>query len=114
MKTGLRAPAVLALALALSTPIVRAASDEDRAAFREAYAEYNTHIEQGDYQAALQSAQQALTLGKAVFGEDSKNYASLNHNYGTTQLKAVQAKEGFATLRSLLPLYETLYGKDSL
>lgn len=89
------------------------AADSDPAKLKEAYSQYRSLFEQGNYSASLPYAKQALEIGKAISGNRSKNTATLSHNYGINLLRAHKAKEAGEVLSETIELYKEIYGNQA-
>jgi TonB family protein len=108
-------PAVISLAIAcLYIAPVYAATEEEKASFKQVYADYNAAVDRRDLKAALALAEQVLPLGKAVFGEGSKSLAALTHNYGNMLLKNGEPKRALSVLLDVVKLYAKVHDDAAL
>ncbi|MCL1037604.1 TonB family protein [Shewanella submarina] len=112
-------PIILAVAIATLPCTVQAETS-----FSDAYAAYQSAVENSDAAEQLKQAKLAFELGKAKFGESHINSANLAMNYA----KAIELRENFSIrnasgeeflkpseLRALaLGIYEAEYGKEAL
>ncbi|MBD3648210.1 MAG: TonB family protein [Pseudomonadales bacterium] len=87
---------------------------DERARFDAVYVEYRQHEEDGNWQAALEAAEQSWQIGRRVFGEDNLNTANLALNYGRLLNRFNQGEEAGEVLEPALDIYRDHYGKDGL
>lgn len=90
-----------------------AAEPAQMEAFRTAYGKYQEYIENDELEKALPEARNAYELGKAVFGDDHQNIASLAYNYGLSLLDNGEKQDAKRLLKETLKRYEKLYGRNS-
>ena len=107
-----RIPAIIVICCALSFTTALAA-DSDQAKLKEVYSQYKSLFDQGKYSTSLPYAKQAMELGKAVSGANSKTAATLSHNYGINLLNAHKAKQACSVLSDTIALYKEVYGSQA-
>lgn len=98
------------LLAACFSSVVSADAKSDKKAFMQAYKAYQAADQSGDRTGALKYAKEAFELGKLVYGEQSKNTAALELNYG----RLLSGEDSKKVLASALQKYEQLYGKNAL
>ena len=100
------------------------AYSEDEAlkqALEKAYASFQTHLKQQQFQKAAEYAKKALDLGEELHGEDDVNTAILTLNYATildryqTFLNPSRFNQanGLSVARQAVRRYERIYGGDA-
>ena len=97
----------------LSSTIASADKKEDRAAFRKAYAEYQTAVEGGDAETLNTTAKAAYEAGLKYFGTDHVNTANLALNYAQAATSAKDKVIGSKALKAAEKHFKKLYGADS-
>ncbi len=107
---------VLLLSL-LSTAVfaVDSASEESPTTddFKNVYAEYQRFSEEGKWRESLVHAYRSYEIGKTLFGESSKNTASLAYNYGLNLMALRRNEQAEEIFRETLSMYEGIYGEKS-
>ena len=107
--------AIKAVILALLlVPALQLAQEDPREGFNQAYGQYTTLVANRDFTNALPYAQQALELGREIYGEESTNTAALSYNYGLTLLELGRSQSAALELRQTLRLHRNLYGEEAV
>jgi TonB family protein len=81
--------------------------------FKKEYAEYQKYSQEGKWEDSLPYAEKSYEIGKSLFGESSKNTASLAYNYGLNLMSLRKDKDAEKVLKEALRLYEGVHGKKS-
>jgi len=95
-------------------PIALSGQDEDLAAFKNAYMQYEKFLKEGSLRNSLPEAKLAYELGKQLFGKESLETAKLTYNYGNNLLRLKLYNEAKLTLTEALNSFEQLYGSESI
>lgn len=86
---------------------------DPRAEFDKAYAIYQKHADNREWEQALTSAEDAYYLGVKAFGRESINTGNLGFNYGRLLNRFERFEDAQEVLLSTLHVYEGQYGSDS-
>ena len=82
--------------------------------FEKAYTIYRKHAANGEWRAALTSAEDAYYLGLKTFGRDDLNTANLAYNYGRLLNRFDRREEARPVLATGLSILEKRYGEDAV
>lgn len=96
------------------SPVVLSDQNEDLAAFKLAYMQYEEFSKQGNLKSSLPQARLAYELGQPLFGKESKEAAKLAYNYGNNLLRLQFYNEAKPILIEALNSFEKIYGTESI
>ncbi len=100
----------------LSYSVFASSNDNEKGVFLEKYQEYSKYSSNGNWPEAAERARVLVELSEKLFGEKSKNTASLQYNYGVSLLRSDKREsydEARSALRKAVVLYEEVYGEGS-
>ena len=88
--------------------------EEDLAAFKNAYLQYEKYFTEGNLRESLPQARLAYELGLPLLGGDSYEACKLAYNYGNNLVQLRRFKEALPKMTEALDCLETNQGADSI
>lgn len=102
------------LLVATFIPVAPSDQEEDPAAFKDAYLQYENYFKGGNLRESLPQAGKAYELGLPLFGKDSEEVCRLAYNYGDNLLRLRRFNDAKPGLVEALDCFERIHGADSI